>query len=255
MRRSPCKNIVLSLLAFLALASIPRAHAMITADEIRQDRRNNQNCFQAHLLEAIHTNMERKDVYADLTNGKSKTITHQLLLAERFGLIMAYYFDVRSRPFQKKGMTIMCDELISPRPVPVFQIYAAPRGLVPEKFMPADGSGLKKELKKALKEKGLDEVGRITQAKLDELAKRPSFNCLIRNDLTTIVNTARLAKQHIEEAKRLGIKSTESLSLALINRVIAILPMVDAIDKDAFEIQKAGVPMICQDFPAASPAL
>ncbi|HAZ12883.1 MAG: hypothetical protein A2X86_08840 [Bdellovibrionales bacterium GWA2_49_15] len=251
-----CKNIILGALTLVALLQGPSSYAnLITADEIRQDRRNNQDCFQAHLLEAIHTNMERKELYKDLTKGKSKKITHMLLLAERFGLVMAYYFDVRSRPFQKKGMTIMCDELISTRPVPPFQAYAAPRGLVPDKFMPANGRALAKQLKKALKEKGLEEVGRITQAKLAELALRPSFNCLIRNDLNTIVNTARLTNQHIEESKRLGLKSSESLSLALLNRVIAILPMVDSIDEDAFPLQKAGVPIICQDFPEASPKL
>ncbi|MBI2519848.1 MAG: hypothetical protein HYV97_05515 [Bdellovibrio sp.] len=249
-----CKNTSLVSLALLLLAILPNSYAnIITADEIRQDRRNNQDCFQAHLLEAIHTNMERKNLYAKLTDGKSKKITHMLLLAERFGLVMAFYFDVRSRPFQKKGMTIMCDELISPRSVPEFQSFAAPRGFVPDKFISADGRAFKKELKKALKEKGLDEVARLTQAKLDELAKRPSFNCLMRNDLTTIVNTARLTKQHMEKAKTLGIKSSKSLSLALLNRVIAILPMVDDIDEDAFPLQKAGIPMICQDFPEASP--
>ena len=252
MTRYSCKNVVLWTFAVLTLVQGPICYAVVTADEIRHDRRHNQNCFQAHLLEAIHTNTERKQLYANLTDGKSKKITRELLLAERLGLVMAYYFDMRSRPFQVKGMTIMCDELISSRSVPEFQSYAAPRGFVPETFIPVNGRALKKILKKALKEKGLEEVGRITQEKLNELAKRPSFNCLMRNDLTTIVNTSRLTKLHMQEAKALGLKSSQSLSLALLNRVIAILPFVDDIDRRVFPMQKAGIPMICQDFPEAS---
>ena len=74
MTRYSCKNVVLWTFAVLTLVQGPICYAVVTADEIRHDRRHNQNCFQAHLLEAIHTNTERKQLYANLTDGKSKKL-------------------------------------------------------------------------------------------------------------------------------------------------------------------------------------
>jgi hypothetical protein len=219
-----------------------------------QARAENRNCFQAHLHEAIKTNRERRDLYAELSNGKSRHLTRMLIIAEKLGLIMAKYFDAKALEFQEQGMTIVCDELLSPRSVPEFVAMTPPVGEVPEKFISVDGKKLRRQLKKARQEKGVVEVARITEEVLNNLAVRPSFNCLIRNDLTTILKTARLLERHENQALENAVDGdVRKLSLALLDRVIAILPMVDNLDRDAFPLQKMGIAMICQDFPEARP--
>ena len=133
-------------------------------------------------------------------------------------------------------MTIICDELISKRPVPDFYDYTPPMDIY-AKFIPSNGKKISKELLKALRAMDFNQVAEISGIKLRELRSRPNHICLVRNDLTTIYKAARNAKKHDNQARSLGLKSTLKISKKLIESVILIL----------------GVANICQDFPEASP--
>lgn len=214
----------------------------------------NRDCFQAHLYEAIRTNRERRSDYARLSDGKSRGLTRELIFAEKLGIpFMAKIFDRKAKKFQKKGLTIICDELLSPRSVPDFVEFTPPVGEVPENFKPVGARKLKRVLKQARRQGDLDKVVSVTEEVLIELMKTPSFNCLIRNDLTTILKAAHLVKKHESAASSEDAKGVRKLSLSLLDSVIGILPMVEKLDRKAFALQKQGVAIICQDFPEARP--
>lgn len=219
----------------------------------KRDHSITRDCFKEHLKEAIATNRERRELYATLTNGESRKITRELIFAEKFGVaFMAPFYDRDAKIYQDHGINIVCDEMISPYGVPVFNQKENFKGLVPAKFISTNPKELRDRLDKALLEKGFEEVAKLTEEALAEIAQRPNFNCLMRNDLTTILKAARLAPIHKQKALALGLPSPESISRKLIKRITSILPFVDKIDKKVFAIQRQGIPFVCQDFPEAT---
>jgi len=242
-------NFYCLLIALLAFGVPP----VVNAQTYVESSAPKLNCFQIHLKTAIVTNRERRQRYADLSHGKSKKISRILIFVEKIGLLMAKKYDSKSLPYIERGMTVLCDELLSPRPIPEFEAYVEPTGYVPEKFISSGGTKLTRQLSHALKHNGFAAVAQIAKDKLNELKLRPSFNCLLRNDMTTIYKASSLAPKYIAQSKALGLESTEKLYRKFLKSVISILPFVDGIDRQAFPIQKQGVPIICQDFPEARP--
>jgi|GEM_PF-4806491 len=118
---------------------------------------------------------------------------------------MAPFYDCDAKIYQDHGINIVCDEMISPYGVPVFNPKENFKGIVPDKFISTNPKKLRDRLDRALEEKGFEEVAKLTSEALDEIAKRPNFNCLMRNDLTTILKAARLAPIFKQKALALGL--------------------------------------------------
>ncbi|HAZ14758.1 MAG: hypothetical protein A2X86_10505 [Bdellovibrionales bacterium GWA2_49_15] len=213
-----------------------------------------KNCFKEHLKEALQTNRNRIDKYTKAHKGTRK-IVNGLIIAETFGLyFLAPWFDQKARYFQKHGINIICDEMISPRGIPPFLAYRAPFGEIPEEFISSNQNGFAKRLMQALNDEGPSVMLEMARQKMEELNTRPSFNCLFRNDLTTVIKTTQLMSQHIRHAQALNLKkSPRKLSLALVKRIISILPYTDNEDRKGFKYQKLGIPILCEDFPEAMP--
>jgi hypothetical protein len=233
------KKIIVILFSFMTISS---SYAKFKAS----------NCYYRHLLEAINTNKSRFKDYARLTRGKSRKVHLKLLSGEILGLAIAKWFDFKAKKYQKEGMTIICDELISKRSVPEFYEYTPPTDIY-AKFISSNGKKISKDLLKAVRAMDFDRVADIAGRKLMELRSRPSHNCLVRNDLTTIYKAARYAKKHDNQARSLGLKSTLNISQKLIESVILILGTADDVDRQVFPMQKNSVAIICQDFPETRP--
>lgn len=212
-----------------------------------------RDCFQYHMKEAVVRNIERKQSYADLTNGWSKRITLLMINIERATLPIAKRFDDRARYFQEQGIPIICDELVAPMVhAPVFKAYTPLQGEVPEWFTSAGGKQIKKRLLAAFKEKGAAKLIPELDVEINKLAKTPSFHCLLRNEMRAIRRVAQLIPVHEEQAARLGIESPRGISEDLIDTWLKALPFADWVDSQVFWMQKQGVAMICQDFPFSS---
>lgn len=213
------------------------------------------NCFQTHLKQAIARNLERFDRYSQLSDGKTEIISNTLILVENLAMPMAIYYDFRARPFQKAGMSIICDELMATDWAPAFEEYAPPGASEPLEFQPVHGKEFSQKLLKVLRNNGPLAVEKLVEEKLRELAQRPSFNCLMHNDLETVRKTSVLLTAQERKAKELGIRSPGKLSNDLLRTTISALPVVDKIDRMAFPLQSKGIAIICQDFPGARAGL
>lgn len=216
----------------------------------------NGGCFEEHLKDAIKRNQTRKSFYNNPEYSKkvrkrAKFIANSLIFAEKLSLITAKKYDRKAEYFQRNGLTILCDELIDINDIRRPLSFKEPEGDQPKSFIPSKGKILKRKIKKALKKNDLAAIIEIVNHKLDELEKRPDYNCLMRNDLRTILFIAQRAGHHEAVAKEKGIKSPMGLSLALIKKMSVALPFIDFFDKKAFPLQKEGIPIICQDFPGS----
>ncbi|MFU8806964.1 MAG: hypothetical protein ACNA8W_24365 [Bradymonadaceae bacterium] len=69
--------------------------------------------FTQHLLDAIDINRGRTAYYASVTKNRSRKLSNRLVIAERFCLPMARYFDKKARPFNAKGIGVVRDDFVA----------------------------------------------------------------------------------------------------------------------------------------------
>ena len=78
-----------------------------------KDQVNRDGAFYQHINEALRVNLERKEIYAQLTQGKSRSISRYLIWLERLSLIPARLIDRWGRTFQEKRIGIIQNDFVS----------------------------------------------------------------------------------------------------------------------------------------------
>lgn len=105
------------LIGTLALAACaPNDDETATTDSATQsDSESNavDHGFEAHLLDAIAINEERKALYSNLSNGRSEILSSLLITSENSLLPMAREIDAEAEPFQEDGIPIVSADFIS----------------------------------------------------------------------------------------------------------------------------------------------
>lgn len=237
----------------IALAfSLTFSLANLVSSSAEASENPQHSCMATHLQEAIKQNKERLSCYSAITDGKSVHTSSQLIQSETLSLLVAAVLDARAKPFQKKGIAILCDEFVSMSETPAFDEGAS------YLEMPLQAPAIRKEsyqkwsndLKQSLKTGGFKAVAKRGTLILDQLSKQPRYFCMARHLLESIVRGANLAPLHMQKARAKGLKSTESLSRDFMQLQIWALSTADSLDRSAAEIQKHGVPIVCQDVPA-----
>lgn len=74
---------------------------------------NNRGGFYRHLIEAIELNRVRREHYADVTGGRSRSLSNRLILSERLCLPVARYFDAKARHFNEEGIGVVREDFVS----------------------------------------------------------------------------------------------------------------------------------------------
>jgi hypothetical protein len=215
-----------------------------------------ESCLSNHLLNAMSLNQSRKPLYSKLTGGRSEPVSDQLLLFESVGLVPAFYYDFLASPFQKAGIPILCQELISMGTVRNFSASDAlgTNALSAESFEAIDSGAIEAEIRGAYRAGGFEAVAGATEARLQKLQSVPQYHCLIRHFLSSILRTANLAPLHESQANAVGYgQSPEALSWSFIELQLLGLDELEEIDELAAPIQAQGVPILCQDVPVIPP--
>jgi hypothetical protein len=208
-------------------------------------------CFLTHLDEAIALNRERRSRYEALTDGASLAISNRLITTERISRVAAIVMDDRARRWQRRGVDVLCDEFVSMDETPAFRDHSEP---VPfESFVAQGGAGLALRLGDAWLDGGYTGLAAAAEYELELLADAPSFHCMVRHLLESIVRAANLAPIHVADAAALGLDSPAAISRDFIALQITSLALATGIDEDAAPIQAQGVPIICQDVPPIPP--
>jgi hypothetical protein len=222
---------------FLFIVGLSSAHA-------------EENCLSRHLKNASVLNESRRAFYSELTQGLSEPISDRLIAFEKLALLPSAVLDGWASPFQSFGVPVLCDELISMSEVSPF---AAQSPVPPDpisRFRPMRTDQVASSVREAYRVGGFSEVSRVAQEWVDVTKRTPSYHCLLRHFLESIVRAANLAPIHVTEAESLGLPvSSMGLSWAFIELQLAGLQEMENLDELAAPIQATGVPLLCQDVP------
>lgn len=215
-----------------------------------------ERCLEQHLKDAMTLNRARLGKYSALTQGASEEISHRLLGFEFVGLYPSVFLDWQAESYQKEGVSIICDELVSMSTVPEF----VPKSTIdPEplsKFVPLSPGDISAEIESAYENESFSGVTKAAQKWLAVANQTPSYHCLMRHFLDSIVRAANLAPLHVAQAQKLGeTRSPADLSWEFIKMQLFGLSQMESIDELAAPIQAQGIPILCQDVPVIPPTL
>jgi hypothetical protein len=108
-------------------------------------------------------------------------------------------------------------------------------------------------IREALKKEGFEGAAKASEEALHELAAYPSYLCMARHVLESILRAATLAPEHAHKAKQLGLASTEDLSKDFIKLQLFGLSASTQLDEESAPLQERGLAIVCQDVPKISP--
>ena len=207
---------------------------------------NSAHCFRQHLEEAVSMNQTRRRGYSDMSQGRSDSISEDLIALDRLGLTVAPFFDFRSRNFnQRSGVAINCEVIPSmftakpmrgrgaSSPVALYKDISPTDILFHARalhFKYGDGSGL-------------EYLKRYLASEVHPLESAPQYNCLARHFLKSMVRLLDVAADHPELAADPGYP------WALIETSLVQLEAMDVLDHRAAPLQAEGIPILCQELP------
>lgn len=209
-----------------------------------------EKCIVTHINEAIQLNKERKVYYTDLSQGISTRTSNALISLEKQMLPISYIFDGLAKKYQKVGLDLFCEDLISMNETPSFKnIYdnGAPH-IKDYKFIKR--LEIYKDLRNSFKNESYESLIKTSYQWMDYLSVEPRFNCLTRHFLEAIIRSAKLAPIHIEKAHQKGMKSPRALINRYLKSIFISFFYSVPIDETARHTQVLGIPIICNDVPA-----
>lgn len=206
-----------------------------------------KNCFTEHILESIHINKERKKHYSELTDGASDRIFNLLIGYEYLTLVPAKFFDLKAKPYQKKGMELFCHEFVSMDRAPSFdpnkKIFPS------EKMANFSWRDYKEKISDAIKRDDIESASNLLISGMLELKDMPHYYCMTRHLLESIYRFAYFIPIREEEAYQLGIKSPRKMMKNVMKAHLLGLRDSIKIDKWSYPIQKNGIPLLCSELP------
>lgn len=204
-------------------------------------------CFQEHIRESIAINKERKQVYADLTDGRSNKIFNLLISYEYLTLAPAAVFDLKALSYQKNGMDLFCHEFMSMMRTPKFQ---PENQIIPsEKFRPFDWKFYKTRMNEALKHRDLSEVRKTSIEALLDLKSQPHYYCFSRHLFESIYRFAFFAPLRAQQAQDMELKDPTDLMFKVMKLHLLGLKDSHRIDLWSQPIQMSGIPILCSEIP------
>jgi hypothetical protein len=205
------------------------------------------DCVSRHVKEAIELNTQREPLYARVSNNRSLAVSQELMKMERKMLRSLPLLELPAQLYQKKGIPILCLDVVSMRDTPAFIERLDPPE-VPR--VPFNGLNLSLELM-ALRlrgdQKGVEEK---LQAALEVLNKGQRFNCLARHFVESILRSVRLAPHYRSMSRERGMMEPNLIIGTYINSQIETLGAASELDSMAAPLQAEGIPIICNDVPA-----
>ncbi|HAZ11824.1 MAG: hypothetical protein A2X86_07770 [Bdellovibrionales bacterium GWA2_49_15] len=208
-----------------------------------------------HLVDAIHLNKERKKLYRQHFGTEASQVFAEVMLYEHLMLPFARILDWQAKPFLCAGVEILRNDLVSIHLTPIFSSSRK----MPQSFEKPDDRkavvSLKKRLRQAIDADQAKEDPHFTETlglltrKIQELQLAPHVNCLQRHFLESAALALTHAAAYAEKAKELGIKSTLPLSIKFARVHLQALGIMARLDRNAYPLQKEGIPIFCQDIP------
>lgn len=212
-------------------------------------------CVSRHIGDAISINTERKKLYKTHFGKQASSLISRLIWLEKVMLVPAYLLDKKARPYHAYGI-LFCQDLVSMSMVPAF---SAQRVFMPNNETVLSKQAIKvmiKSIKGLLRKDVEDAHFSFTNSYLKQqiaiLSSWPHSNCLARHFLESMLQVLGNAYAHNEKAKELSLPPSLPLSRKFVLDHLLGLPFMARLDRQAFELQKRGIPIFCQDIPPIS---
>ena len=207
------------------------------------------DCFVSHMREARRMNMERKPVYAELSDRRSLVISNQLIQSESLGLATAWSFEQLTRPLRRQGIHIFCDDLVGMSSTPrMSDLLHEPTD--PSQFDPMLAQQARGRLTEAFRGQNYQRLGTVATEIVDELRETPRFHCMARHLTESIARAALLAEGHIQKAHEVGKGwMAQGIINNYIHMQIAAFSVAGRLDAEAMPLQAEGLGIICDDVP------
>ena len=212
----------------------------------------NSFCITHHIEEAMEINKERRERYSALTKGKSRTLSNFLIASEKMSLIPVKMQELKALPFNKKGIDILCTEVISMKKTPAFKSKVSLKNFPKiEKFRRWSVVKLAKDLYGAHKKRDFLMASTLLRKEMKGLEKFPGMYCMHRHVIESMLRASNYGPIHQKNARSLDldVKELGEVSWNFILSQILTFPLAYQIDKMAFPFQQKGIPIICQDVP------
>lgn len=207
------------------------------------------DCFSTHVKDAIQVNRARKPLYAKASSGRSRAASDILIASEMATLPIARYMDKKARPYQEKGIALLCDEFISMKMASGYTTSITPTGPAPRVLIRKFGRTTVKTITAAAEKDGFAGIARAGEEALTEISKHPSYLCMTRHILESIVRAANLAPIHRDRALAAGLEDPSDISEGFIRQQLFALNTVRTLEIASARAQEKGTPIICQDVP------
>ncbi len=206
-------------------------------------------CFKEHLDAAISSNRNRREIYSDHTNTKSKKISNSLIFAEKISLIYAKLLNPSLEKYRRAGIPILCLDFIEMSKAPnIPRDFSIPN----YKYQDIDSVDIKElraEISKRLKNDDYLGIVEFIEEEVSNQKKYSQYNCMVRHVLESLGRSAFLTPYYIEHASSLGLKSPKNLLNKYLRRNIFALKYSHSLDKKASSLQEKGISILCGDVP------
>ncbi|MCB0419860.1 MAG: hypothetical protein KDD61_02640 [Bdellovibrionales bacterium] len=206
-----------------------------------------RGCYEAHLLEAINANLQRKPIYSKMAEkiggqrlkALSERVSNKLLNMEKSALIGRMYYDYHAEKLGAQSLGIVCNEFVSMENIQAPKWTEKPT----YPFTLVSHREIKKELSLSLRKVHFDDIQNISQKWIDELNHTPMYNCMTRHLLESIRRIAFYAQTYPVSSK------ITWLSEDLIRGHVMALDSTAQLDLMAHSLQEKGIPIVCNDVP------
>jgi hypothetical protein len=210
-----------------------------------QDR---ELCLSGHLKEAIALNKERRELYAEHTEKRSRQISDLLIFSEQLSLVAALPLEKLEQPLRKEGITILCDNLVPMSGAPEFFLNRDPEPL--SFYSKEKVFYYRRDLLKAWQAHDYGRLYRETVARIDALKEAQDYHCMARHLLESIARAAALAPHHLRQAEQKNLKArARQIIDTFIRLQIEALAFGKTLDEKAAPLQAEGAPLLCNDVP------
>ncbi len=208
------------------------------------------DAIRTHLIDASRLNLNRAPSYAQLTKGKSLTLSYLFIASEKLAMVSTMYLDFRAREYGKKGVALFHEDLVDMKLTPEFK-PTFENNEFPIQRVHLEIKRLKQRWLELLENDDLDIFYQELLEILDNGRLSPkNQNCLTRHFVESIARGIFNLDKHRARAKEQGLEDPKNLSLDFIRLQITSLSWAYLLDKRAYSIQQQNIPIFCQDVPA-----
>ena len=220
---------------------------------LRQATSGSCRCFETHIRDAIEVNRQRLPLYSRLTNGESEKVSKKFILNQHLVLPITWYVDWRARKYQRKGIPIVCMDMVSMSLTPEFRERSEVEPQPLSEFHTPDVKTIRQMARTAYLKGSFEELSRVISIEVKRLQAIPTYHCMVRHMLESALRCSNLAPKYIEKAEQIHMKSPADLSWFLIRLHLMALGGCAELDALAGPLQAQGIPIIGQDVPPITP--